>query len=264
MKLGFIGGGQMCEAIIKGLYDRKEVPAVRVSEPSEARREFLATRYPGVTTTSSNGDILSSCDIVILAVKPQYLGEALARVHNSHNALIVSICAGVPISRLEDLVGSSARIVRVMPNLPAMVGEGATGFCLNAKCQQSDGDSVKSIFGAVGAVVEQVPESIMDVVTAVSGSGPAYMCILIEALADAAVQHGMPRETALRLAAQTCVGGGKLVLQGEHPAVIKDKICSPGGTSIAAVAVLEEKGFRAAAMAAVSAVVARSKELGKL
>jgi pyrroline-5-carboxylate reductase len=148
-----------------------------------------------------------------------------------------------------------------------MVGEGASGFCLNASCQPSDGNIVKKILGSVGSVVEQVPESLMDVVTGISGSGPAFVCVLIEALADAGVKHGLPRDTAIKLAAQTCVGAGKLVLAGgdsNHPAVIKDKVCSPGGTSIAGVHALEVNGFRAAAMAAVSAAVERGRELGKL
>jgi pyrroline-5-carboxylate reductase len=148
-----------------------------------------------------------------------------------------------------------------------MVGEGASGFCLNSKCTLDDVDAVQRIFTAVGSVVEQVPEHLMDVVTGVSGSGPAYVCLFIEAMADAAVQQGMPRDAALRLAAQTCVGAGKLVLTGGdsfHPAVIKDKVCSPGGTSIAAVAALEEKGFRGATMAGVKACIERARQLGNL
>ena len=254
----------MCEAIVKGMLNKSGGNKIIVSEPYESRREYLSKQYPTIAVTSSNADVFQNSRVIVLAVKPQHLSHALSGLKISSGTLVVSICAGVPISRLEELTSNTTSVVRVMPNFPAMVGEGATGFCLNSNCVDSDAEVVKEIFSSVGAVVERVSENLMDVVTGVSGSGPAYVCLLIEAMADAAVVHGMPRDTALRLAAQTCVGAGKLVLAENHPAVLKDKICSPGGTSIAAVAALEEKGFRAAAMAAVTAVVNRSKELAKL
>jgi pyrroline-5-carboxylate reductase len=267
MKLGFIGGGQMCEGIIKGLIVQNNPALISVSEPYEQRRQYLKQAFPCAKITSHNQEIIAESEIVILSCKPQQLSNATDGISLDSRHLFISICAGVPITRLEQFLSPESRVVRVMPNLPAMVGEGASGFCVNANCTAADVEIVKGIFKSVGCVVEQVPEALMDVVTGVSGSGPAYVCLFIEAMADAAVKYGMPRDAAIRLAAQTCVGAGKLVLTGgdsNHPAVVKDKICSPGGTSIAAVAALEEKGFRAAVLAGVTAAIEKGKDLGKL
>ena len=256
----------MCEAIVRGILSRDASHTIMISEAYESRCKALQEIFPGVHVTNSNVEVVNKCEVVVIAVKPQQLATAFSGMNHTANPLFISICAGVTVSRLEEVIVKTARIARVMPNLPAMVGEGASGFCLNGNCQASDSDLVKYILGAVGSVVESVPESLMDAVTGVSGSGPAYVCLLIEALADAGVKHGLPRDTAIRLAAQTCVGAGKMVLAGgdsNHPAVLKDKICSPGGTTIAAVAALEEHNFRAAAIAAVSAAIERSQQLGK-
>jgi pyrroline-5-carboxylate reductase len=267
MRIGFIGGGQMCEGIVRGLLKSLPHSEIFISEAYEARCAYLRSTFPGARVTSSNADVINSSDVVVIAVKPQQLVSAFYGLKVTGNPLFISICAGVNLTRLEECILNSARIARVMPNLPAMVGEGASGFCLNGNCNESDAESVRTILGSVGAVVERVPEPLMDVVTGVSGSGPAFVCLLIEALADAGVQHGLPRDVAMKLAAQTCVGAGKLVLEygdAGHPAVIKDKVCSPGGTSIAGVAALEQSGFRAAAMKAVTAAVEKGRELGKL
>lgn len=267
MKIGFLGGGQMCEAIAKGLFSRKLDVQLVIAEKLEDRLEYLRGLFPTAKITSSNADVLNASDIIVISVKPQQIRSAFDGLSVPSGKLFISICAGVTLGKLESYISPTARIARVMPNLAAMVGEGAAGFSLNKNCAETDIQIVKLIFGTVGAVVEHVAESVMDVVTGVSGSGPAYLCLLIEALADAGVKHGMSRETALRLAAQTCVGAGKMVLQGgnsNHPAVIKDKVCSPGGTSIAGVAELEENGFRAAIFSAVSAAVERGRELGSV
>jgi pyrroline-5-carboxylate reductase len=257
----------MCEAIVKGLLRDDPSVSLSVCEAYETRRKYLQSTYPRMTVSESAETVIRASDVVIIAVKPQQLASAFSSLTCALEPLYVSICAGVTLNRLEEVISSDARITRVMPNLPAMVGEGASGFCSNSKCRPTDSDLVKKIFSAVGAVAEQVSESLMDVVTAVSGSGPAYILLLIDAMADAAVKEGMPRDIALRLAAQTCVGAGKMVLAGgdaNHPGVLKDKICSPGGTTIAAVTALEEHGFRAAAIAAVSAAAEKSRSLGKL
>jgi pyrroline-5-carboxylate reductase len=257
----------MCEGIVRGLLARDSSLTIVISEPYEQRRHYLASTFPSAKITPHNQDVIVASDVVILSCKPQQLSDATGSLQSESKPLFISICAGVPITRLEQFLSEGSRVVRVMPNLPAMVGEGASGFCVNSKCISEDVEITKTIFRSVGSVVEQVPEALMDVVTGVSGSGPAYVCLLIEAMADAAVKYGMPRDAAIRLAAQTCVGAGKLVLTGGdsfHPAVVKDKVCSPGGTSIAAVSALEEKGFRAAAIAAVSAAIDKGRDLGKL
>ena len=257
----------MCEGILRGLLSRVTDLQVIVSEPYEQRRQYLKTVFPLAEITSQNQDVINASEVVILSCKPQQLSTATESLKGGSKPLFISICAGVPLARLEQFLSDEARVVRVMPNLPAMVGEGATGFCVNANCTNNDVEITKTIFRSVGSVVEQVPEALMDVVTGVSGSGPAYVCVLIEAMADAAVKYGMPRDAAIRLAAQTCVGAGKLVLTGGdsfHPAVVKDKVCSPGGTSIAAISALEDRGFRAAAIAGVSAAIDKGRELGKL
>lgn len=267
MKVGFIGGGQMCEAIASGLLEQSGFDNILVSEPFEARRAYLKQKFPKVEITNSNSEVISRSDVVVIAVKPQQLDDAFRGILIKTNPLFISICAGVTLDKLQQSISSTARIARVMPNFPAMIGAGACGFCLNSKCTETDAVSVKSVFTSVGAVVEKVSENLIDVVTGVSGSGPAYVCMFIEALADAGVKHGLSRETALRLAAQTCVGTGQLVLEGgdsNHPAVIKDKVCSPGGTSIAAVAALEQGGFRAAVISGVTAAVDRARDLGKM
>ena len=257
----------MCEAIVRGILAKDSTHSLMISEAYETRCIALRQLFPHVHVTSSNAEVANASEVVVIAVKPQQLATAFRGMSVTANPLFISICAGVTIEKLEGFISQSARISRVMPNLPAMVGEGASGFCLNAHCQPGDVDTVKYILGAAGSVVEHVTESLMDAVTGVSGSGPAYVCLLIEALADAGVKHGLARDVAIRLAAQTCVGAGKMVLAGgesSHPAVLKDKICSPGGTTIAAVAALEDRNFRAAAMSAVSAAVERAQQLGKL
>jgi pyrroline-5-carboxylate reductase len=268
MKIGFIGGGQMCEGIVKGLLaSRKESLLIVISEPYAPRREYLIKNFRGsnVSVNNDNNTTVSMSDVVVISVKPQSLSTiGLQHATNPATTLYISICAGIPLSRLESVLPPDSRIVRVMPNLAATVGEGASGFCMNSRCTESDGKIVIEIFQSTGAVVERVPESQMDIVTAISGSGPAYVAMLIEALADGAVKHGMARDVALRLAAQTCVGAGRLVLSGDHPAILKDKVSSPGGTTIAAVAELEKNGFRNAAISAVSAALERGKELSRL
>lgn len=263
-RTGFIGGGNMAEAIIKGLL-AGGVPAgdLAVSEPSESRRSLLSERY-GIKVAADNAALCQMSDTVVLAVKPQVYSTALQDVAGpcSGGKLFISIMAGVKCSALEGLLGSDARVVRVMPNTPALVLEGATAISRGALATEEDLSLTRKIFDLVGTTCV-VDEKLLDAVTGVSGSGPAYVLTFIEALSDAGVKHGLTRDIATTLAAQTVYGTAKLLLEThEHPAVLKSNVASPGGTTIAAMHSLDQDGFRAAIMNAVDVCVAKSKELG--
>ena len=263
-KIGFIGGGNMAEALIKGLV-KGTFPAgqIIVSEPSAERRRLLESRY-GVGFSADNLTLVRDCPLIILAIKPQLLNEVVGDFAAAFGSdqLLVLILAGVTTTTLEAGFAGRPRVERAMPNTPALVGEGATALCPGRFASADDLASVRHIFEAVGSV-QVVTEAQMDAVTGLSGSGPAYVFTVIEALADGGVREGLPRETALNLAVQTVLGAARLVKEsGEHPALLRDKVCSPGGTTIAAVQVLEDRGLRAALMAAVAAATRRSRELG--
>lgn len=263
-RIGFIGGGNMAEAFLKGLI-KGGTPAneLVVAEPAPARRSYLASTY-GVTTTGDNLEVLQGADIIILAIKPQIAESVVSGLATSFTdkKLLISILAGVATGTLEGFLGGSPRVVRAMPNTPALVGSGATGLCRGRYAKSEDLTCAQELFATFG-IACLVTEEQLDAVTGLSGSGPAYIFTVIEALADGGVQEGLPRETALALAIQTVLGAAQLVKEsGEHPAQLRDKVCSPGGTTIAAVKVLEEKGLRASLMAAVSAAARRSRELG--
>jgi len=264
-RIGFIGGGNMAEAFIKGLI-KGGFPAgdILVAEPVDVRRDSLANSY-GIAVTGDNLAVVRGCEIVVLAVKPQVVEQVvvpLAAVFTPEK-LLVSILAGVTTATLEGLLGGTPRVVRAMPNTPALTGAGATGLCGGRFANAEDLSYSRRLCEAFG-LVRLVSEEQLDAVTGLSGSGPAYVFTVIEALADGGVQEGLPRETALALAVQTVLGAAQLVKEsGEHPALLRDRVCSPGGTTIAAVRELEEKGLRAALMAAVSAASRRSRELGK-
>jgi len=263
-KIGFIGGGNMAEALLKGIRQQDGQASILVSEPLAARREFLAATYQ-IEVTEDNRRLVQECGLIILAVKPQIVGQVLSPLAAIWRAdqLLVSILAGVKTADMEGVLGSQARVVRVMPNTPALVGCGAAAVCGGKNAVEENLQAVCDLFKSVG-VVERVSETQMDAVTGLSGSGPAYIYTLIEALADGGVLEGLPRSTALALAAQTVLGGAQMVLQtGEHPAALRDKVCSPGGTTIAGVRALEEGGMRATLINAVRAASARSRELGK-
>lgn len=263
-KIGFIGGGNMAEALIRGLVDSGvAATSIMVAELMAERREFLHQTY-GVVTTDDSSQLVQKQQLIILAVKPQALEAALNPVaeHFDADKCLVSILAGVETSRLEALLGGQPRVVRVMPNTPALIGVGAAGLCGGRHATAADVTAATQLFAAVG-VVEVVAESLLDAVTGLSGSGPAYVYTFIEALADGGVLEGLPRDVSLKLAAQTVVGAAQMVLDGDdHPAVLRDRVCSPAGTTIAAVQSLEQGNFRATLMAAVSAASQRSKELG--
>ncbi|MEL7420072.1 MAG: pyrroline-5-carboxylate reductase [Cyanobacteria bacterium J06555_3] len=261
--LSIIGGGIMAEAILSRLLVEQVFTAntVLVSEPRAARRDFLAQKYQ-VQVTADNQAAISAAKILLLAVKPQVLDLVVANITPNPSSTVVSILAGVKIAKLEQVFPNQP-IIRVMPNTPATVGAGMTAIAAGNYAQKEHLAQAKNIFAAVGEVVE-VSESSMDAVTGLSGSGPAFVALAIEALADGGVASGLPRAIALQLATQTVLGTATLVKEtGLHPGVLKDQVTSPGGTTIAGVAKLESVGFRSALIEAVKTATARSKELGQ-
>lgn len=263
--IGLIGAGQMATALAKGIIKAGLVAPDRLmaSDPvAEARQRF--TEIVGAAATADNAAVLAKSDVVFLAVKPQQLAGALGDLHKQAlgDRLFVSIVAGVRLKTLGELLGSGQRIIRVMPNTPCLVGEGVCAYSLGEKATAADGTLVGQLLGALGAAW-QVEEKLLDAVTGLSGSGPAFVYLVIEALSDAGVWMGLPRKMATEMAARTLLGSAKMVLDsGEHPAVLKDRVTSPGGTTIAGIEALEAGGVRAALMAAVEAAAERSKELG--
>ncbi len=264
--MAFIGGGNMAEALLAGLL-RQGLSAreqLIVSDPHPARRNLLAERF-GVTVTADNRTAAQGADIIVLCVEPQVLDavlEELAPALQSH-PLVMSVAAGYPISRMRDHLKSVTRLVRAMPNTPTMIGEGVTALSLVQGLSPEDSDRARCLFESVGKVV-LVEERLMDAVTGLSGSGPAYVFAMIEALADGGVLVGLPRSTAQVLAAQTLAGAARMIIdQGEHPGLLKDRVASPGGTTIAGLYQLEQGRLRATLISAVEAATERSAELGK-
>ncbi|MGF1591029.1 MAG: pyrroline-5-carboxylate reductase [Pleurocapsa sp.] len=261
--LSIIGGGVMAEAILSRLLKQQVFAAntVLVSEPRAERRDFLAQKYQ-VKVTADNQAAISAAGILLLAVKPQAFNSVVAEITPNTNSTVISILAGVTIDKLEAAFPQQS-VIRVMPNTPATVGAGMSAIASGTYAQEQHIERAKSIFTAVGEVVE-VPESLLDAVTGLSGSGPAFVALAIEALADGGVASGLPRAIALQLATQTVLGTATLVKEtGIHPGVLKDRVTSPGGTTIAGVAKLESAGFRSALIEAVKTATERAKELGK-
>lgn len=256
----------MAEAILTRLLQSQLYPpdSLLVSEPQGDRRDFLAQTYQ-VKVTSNNQETLEAAEALLLAVKPQILDKVISQLtldEIGNYPLILSILAGTPLSRLE-LTFPNFPVIRVMPNTPATVGAAMTAIAAGTQVKPSHLTLATSIFGAVGEVVE-VSESLMDGVTGLSGSGPAFVALMIEALSDGGVASGLPRAIATKLAIQTVLGTATLIKETElHPGQLKDNVTSPGGTTIAGVAKLEEKGFRSAVIEAVKAAYRRSQELGK-
>ncbi len=263
-KLGVIGGGVMAEAIISRLLKEKiySSSSIIVSDPQISRRQFWHDQY-SVTTTEDNQHILDNCEILLLAIKPQIFENVVSSLNlNLHEKpLVLSILAGVSLEKLAHHFPEYP-IVRVMPNTPAIVGEAMTAISPNEKVTSLQLDLTLSLFHSIGSVI-QIQESLMDAVTGLSGSGPAFVALMIEALADGGVASGLPRSIALELATQTVLGTAQLVKHKNlHPAILKDQVTSPGGTTIAGVAQLEKNGFRHAVISAVTTAYKRSQELG--
>jgi pyrroline-5-carboxylate reductase len=263
-KIAFVGGGQMAEAMIAGLLSGNLCPpdSLRVADPLPARCDRLKSRF-GVHVGADNRQAVAWADVVVLAVKPQVLTPVLEEIGAYlDRVLVISIAAGATIQAITSLAPVK-RIVRAMPNMPALVREGITALAWSGGLQQEDQEAARTIFQAVGRVIP-IDERLMDAVTGLSGSGPAYVFQAIEALADGGVKMGLPRQTAELLAAQTVFGAAKMVLEsGEHPAKLKDRVASPGGTTIAGLHRLEEGRFRATLMGAVEAATKRSQELAR-
>lgn len=260
--VGFLGAGNMASALVRGTV-RAGLPArqLAIMDVLAERSEALAAEV-GARSLPSALELVRSSSIVVVAVKPGSVRGLLEKVQeHAAGRLWLSIAAGITTANLETFLGGNARVVRAMPNTPALVGAGATGLSAGRFADADDIDRAKTLLSAVG-IVEVLPEAMLDAVTGLSGSGPAFLLLAIEALADAAVHAGLPRDVALRLAAQTVRGTGQLVVEtGTHPATLKDAVTSPGGTTIAGLRALEQAGFRAALFEAVLAATARSKEL---
>jgi len=266
-KIGFLGGGRMAEALIKGITESGLVAAENILavDPAAERRQFLTEQFK--VATAADGSGLAECRIVILAVKPQVMGKVLAaNLASFHNGqLVISIAAGISLDFLEScLAGRDCRLVRVMPNTPALVLEGASALCGSTRVTGGDLDEARRIFDAVGSSV-LLSEAEMDAVTGLSGSGPAYVFSFIEALIDGGVKVGLARPVAEKLALQTVLGSVRLAMAtGEHPAVLRAMVTSPGGTTIAGLHEMERAGFQGIVMDAVEAATSRSRELGRL
>jgi len=265
-RIGFIGAGNMAEALTRGLLKARlcSPEAIFASDVKEDRLRLFKEAF-GVQTFQENAQVVARAEVLLLAVKPQDMGavlEGLAPFVDETRTLI-SIAAGVPIRFIAERLAKKARIIRVMPNTPALVLEGAAGIAKGEHATEEDLAIALQIFQAVGKVAV-VEEKLLDAVTGLSGSGPAYVAVIIEALADGGVRMGLPREVALTLAAQTVLGTARMILEGKRsPAELKDMVASPGGTTIAGLHVLERGGLRAALMDAVEAATKRSQELGK-
>lgn len=264
-KMAFLGGGQMAEAMIGGLLEGGvcQPDSLWATDPVVARCDRLKSEF-GIRVGLDNRPAVLWAEIVVLAVKPQSMSQVLEEVGaDLRPALVISVAAGVTIRSIGEKAEGAKRIVRAMPNTPALVREGMTALAFSHDTSEDDRNTARVIFESVGRVVS-VEERLMDAVTGLSGSGPAYVFQAIEALADGGVKMGLPRQTAELLAAQTVLGAAKLVLaSGEHPAKLKDRVASPGGTTIAGLYQLEQGGFRATLMGAVEAATRRSQELGR-
>ncbi len=263
--LTVIGGGAMGAALIGGIIKAGVCDAsdITVVDVSKAILESVSSRF-GVNTSTNAINAVSNADALLIAVKPGIVKKVLGLIKDfvPENCLLLSIAAGVKIASIETCLKPDAHVIRAMPNTPCQVGSGAIAFARGKAVSDEDAALATKLFSAVGLVVE-LPESNLDAVTGLSGSGPAYIFILIEALSDAGVAVGLPRDKSTALAAQTVMGSAKMVLEsGIHPAVLKDQVTSPGGTTIAGISALEKAGFRSAIIQAVKAASDRSSELG--
>lgn len=265
-RIGFLGAGQMAKALALGWKSAGllDPSCSLASDPlPESRARFH--QATGLPCVEDNLAVVAAAEVLLLAVKPQVFQVLLNEIRPRVRAdqLIISIAAGVTLSQLAQGLGVEARVVRVMPNTPCLVGASASGYALGVNADRRDAELVQKLFSSVGLAAE-LPEQLLDAVTGLSGSGPAYVAVMIEALADGGVKMGLPRAVALQLAAQTVLGTAKMVLEtGQNPAQLKDAVASPGGTTIAGLHALEQAGLRAALMDAVEAATRRAAELGR-
>lgn len=267
-KIGLIGSGNMGEALINGLISSGSAPSENIicSDVREDRLEFIRDTY-GVVTTTDNLEVVNSSDIVVYAVKPQIMASVLRETADSldMSKLVISIAAGVPLAAIESCLNKDLRLIRVMPNVAASVKEGAAAIAAGEHAREEDIQLTMSIFNSVGRSVFLKENYLMDAVTGLSGSGPAYIFLIVDALADAGVKVGLSRQDALFLSIQTVLGAAKMLQETKaHPGQLKDMVISPGGTAIAGLHTLEKGGLRTTLMDAVEAATIRSKELGEI
>jgi pyrroline-5-carboxylate reductase len=265
--LGFLGAGRMATALARGCTGAGLVPAgsVLASDPSDAAREKFSREIPGAAATADNLAVLAACDVVVLAVKPQMMAAVLQGVRGAvaPRHLVISIAAGVPLARLAAALPAGTRLVRVMPNTPCLIGLGASCYSRGPTATADDAALVEQLLASVGKAYE-VPEAQLDAVTGLSGSGPAFIYTVVEALADGGAAMGLPPQLALELAAQTAVGAASmLAATGLSPAELRDQVTSPGGTTLAGLETLKRTDAAAAFRAAVEAATKRSIELGQ-
>jgi pyrroline-5-carboxylate reductase len=265
-KIAFVGGGNMANALVRGLLaDGRPARTIVVAEPVAAKRSQLKRRYK-IAATASNRDAVAGARIVVLAVKPQQIDAVLEELADAigRACVVVSIAAGVKVERIEAALGAGIRVVRSMPNTPALVGRGATVLYGGANARKADVAAAREIFRAVGIVHVVADEKLMDAVTALSGSGPAYVYRFAEGLIEAGVRSGLPRALAIALAYQTIAGAAEMLSStGESPQALREAVSSPGGTTLAGLAALDERGFYDAIVAGVDAAKRRSQELGR-
>ncbi|MHC1767634.1 MAG: pyrroline-5-carboxylate reductase [Verrucomicrobiia bacterium] len=266
LKIGFLGAGKMASALARGFVQAGLAQAAHIlaSDVAEGARARFA-EVVGARATASNLEVVRFADVIIVAVKPDQMRGVLAeiRAELKPEHRLISIAAGVTLERLESALNPGARVIRVMPNTPALVGASASAFALGGSAKPEDAQLAETLFGSVGLACE-VKETLLDAVTGLSGSGPAFIFLVIEALSDGAVAAGLPRDLATRLAAQTVFGSAKMVLEtGMHPGSLKDMVTSPGGTTIEGIHELERGGVRAAIMQAVRAAADKSRILGQ-
>lgn len=262
-KIAFIGMGNMAKAMLKGvekIYSKEEL----IFSRKERKKREVFSKETGIEGAENNYFCAKAAKYVILAIKPQFFPMVLEEIRPAMDAdkVIISIAAGMESTSIRQALGDDIRVVRAMPNTPALLGEGMTGICYQEeKFSEEEIETIEAIFSSFGRV-KKVEERLMDAVVCVSGSSPAYVYLFIEALADSGVKYGLPRDTAYEMAAQTVLGAAKMVLEtGKHPAILKDNVCSPGGTTIAGVAALEEYGFRNAVIQAADACYKKAVDL---
>ena len=266
LTIGFLGAGKMATALAQGFIRAGLVTGKQIiASDTSAVAAAAFGKEVGAKTTAFNPDVVKFADVLVLAVKPDQVGGVLSdiREHFTEKHLLVSIAAGVTIARLEAGLGAGARVVRVMPNTPALVGESASAFALGKSALPIDAELATKLLSAVG-IAFQVKEALLDAVTGLSGSGPAYVYLFIEGLSDGGVASGLPRDVATKLAAQTVLGAAKMVLEtGQHPGALKDMVTSPGGTTIEGLHELEKGKLRGTVISAVRAAAEKSRKLGQ-
>lgn len=264
-RIAIIGAGSIGRALIGGMRSGDHVPApqIHATRRTASRLDELQHAFPGIAVGTDNTAAVDAATVVVLSIKPQQAAGVINEItpHVSEDTLVISVLAGLTTHNLAQLFGMRLPVVRAMPNTPALVDAGATALAAGTHCTEAHRTIARTLFEAVGTV-EDIEEYLMDAVTGVSGSGPAYVFMFIEALTDAGVKQGLPRTTAARLAAQTVYGASKLVLEtGKHPAILRDEVTTPGGTAIAATSELESHGLRTMLIKAVATATARSQQL---